>query len=492
MDEKQTSIKEQIKKWARTGWRNTILIVTAAVLLLSGSAYALSSSPIADRLAQSFDNFGGDSDIDVDPVDNYFLVDKEEYAGILLDKTDDAGESYLKETLFIGDSNTARIYMFGLLPMDNVIGVESMGINGALNNKAVYFQGYNQPVTIAEAVGLMKPRRAIINFGTNDLANNDAESFTKTYRQFIQAIQKEYKYTDLIIAAIPPFAKALEGSRLSIKTVNDYNKALIDLAKDMGLVFLDIGEALTGKDGYVRPEHIIEDGFHLSEVGFDALLKYARTHSHIVEDTRPKPLGKIPKQVAPPPKPVERLNCGAVASSTLGMLLSNGYSSPQGSPEWSKGESVTWSVPFSQASAGSESTIAQNLYSSVMAQTTMRTGYVDVSYSINETDKVYSFTVRIAPICGDTHSFKDWVVTRAATCEADGERERVCAVCGHKEKETIPATGHSWAETGTRLSDDGTQTITTYTCTVCGATYETATPVVPSEPPGGGRKKKKK
>ncbi len=39
------------------------------------------------------------------------------------------------------------------------------------------------------------------------------------------------------------------------------------------------------------------------------------------------------------------------------------------------------------------------------------------------------------------HSYGDWSVDKAATIDADGERHHVCAVCGHVEKEAIPALG---------------------------------------------------
>ena len=45
--------------------------------------------------------------------------------------------------------------------------------------------------------------------------------------------------------------------------------------------------------------------------------------------------------------------------------------------------------------------------------------------------------------CGEigekaAHAFGDWTVTKEATEEEEGSRERVCAVCGRKESEPIP------------------------------------------------------
>ena len=45
----------------------------------------------------------------------------------------------------------------------------------------------------------------------------------------------------------------------------------------------------------------------------------------------------------------------------------------------------------------------------------------------------------------ENHTFGDWVITKNATCVAEGSKKRTCTVCGVEEVETIPTTGHKWA-----------------------------------------------
>ena len=44
------------------------------------------------------------------------------------------------------------------------------------------------------------------------------------------------------------------------------------------------------------------------------------------------------------------------------------------------------------------------------------------------------------------HSFGEWTVTENPTCIQKGTKQRVCAVCGEVEKESISATGHTYSE----------------------------------------------
>ena len=56
-----------------------------------------------------------------------------ETSAALLPETADAGESYQKETLFLGDSNTVRLYANGLISLQQFCAKEGIGTHAALN-----------------------------------------------------------------------------------------------------------------------------------------------------------------------------------------------------------------------------------------------------------------------------------------------------------------------------------------------------------------------
>ena len=90
----------------------------------------------------------------------------------------------------------------------------------------------------------------------------------------------------------------------------------------------------------------------------------------------------------------------------------------------------------------------------------------------------HNFVNRVCTRCGEkepgctTHTYGEWVITKNATCVAEGSKKRTCTVCGVEEIETIAATGvHTYGEwkvtKQATCTADGTKT---KTCTVCGAT----------------------
>ena len=67
------------------------------------------------------------------------------------------------------------------------------------------------------------------------------------------------------------------------------------------------------------------------------------------------------------------------------------------------------------------------------------------------------------------HSYGNWTVTKEATCTEAGSKEKVCANCGDKITEEIPAKGHQWNEIYTvdvapTYTEEGTESIH---CSVC-------------------------
>ena len=218
-------------------------------------------------------------------------IDQGKFSATVLPETEDAGQEYIDTTLFLGDSNTARMYrVFDFCSYDNAIGSVGMSARSLQNYACVKFSGYGSYVTMPQAVALMQPRRVIVTFGTNDLdPNYSAAAFAENYRAGLQAIADAYPAADIIVNAIPPLGRSHSNASLTQSQVDEYNKAIVEMCDANGWKFLNSAETLkdaaTGyaKEGYVESS----DGIHLTRAAMDALFTYIRTHSYITEDTRP-------------------------------------------------------------------------------------------------------------------------------------------------------------------------------------------------------------
>ena len=225
-------------------------------------------------------------------------IDTTAYSATILPESSDAGQTYVDETLFLGDSNTARMYrMFDFCTYDNAIGSVGMSAKSLATYACVELNNSGSYVTMAKAVAGMQPKRVIITFGTNDLSPSyKAADFVKNYQTGIESIVEAYPSVDIIINAIPPLGQQHSNQSLTQTQVDEYNKALVEMCKEKGWKFLNSAEVLkdsaTGyaKSGYVESS----DGIHLTRAAMEALFDYIRTHSCITEDDRPA-LTTIPK-----------------------------------------------------------------------------------------------------------------------------------------------------------------------------------------------------
>lgn len=225
-------------------------------------------------------------------------IDTQAYTSTILEQSADAGDSYVDETLFLGDSNTARMYrMFDYCSYDNAIGSVGMTAKSLATFACVQVSTSSGYITMPQAVAKLQPRRVILTFGTNDLnPGYKAADFVKNYRTGIEAIVTAYPSVDIIVNAIPPIGQQHSNQSLTQTQVDEYNKALVEMCQEKDWKFLNSAEVLkdsvTGyaKSGYVETS----DGIHLTRTAMDALFTYIRTHSYITEDDRPA-LTTIPK-----------------------------------------------------------------------------------------------------------------------------------------------------------------------------------------------------
>ena len=225
-------------------------------------------------------------------------IDAQAYDATILPTTADAGDSYIEETLFLGDSNTARMYrLFDYCSYDNAIGSVGMSAKSLASFACVQLSTSSSYITMPQAVAKLQPCRVLLTFGTNDLnPSYKTADFIKNYQSGIESIVAAYPSVDIIVNSIPPIGQQHSNQSLTQTQVDEYNKALVQMCQDKGWKFLNSAEVLkdtaTGyaKSGYVEAS----DGIHLTRTAMEALFTYIRTHSYITEDDRPA-LTSIPK-----------------------------------------------------------------------------------------------------------------------------------------------------------------------------------------------------
>ena len=372
------------------------------------------------------------------------VIDKEVFDGTVLIEGEDAGQDYLDETLFIGDSNTVRMVTLGHATEENTLAAVSMGIQHVLSSNCMNFQGYGY-VSVPTAVELMQPKRIIITYGTNN-AYSSPDDFIEWYKDALSYIREAWDYADIIINAVPPVAKTRSYPQITMKTIDEFNLKLAELAKEEGYYFLNCSEALKGDDGYAVPGYMERDGIHLSAEGMDVLMKYISTHPLETEDRRPMPLDDIPKHIQTPdtffnPPAPSSVQTSASADSSEDVCTNH---------QWGVTDTMTGIQVCQICGATQQDPTWTAPHTHTWGATDPNTG------------------TQTCTSCGATQQDPSWTPPHTHTWGATDPNTGVqtCTGCGATQQDPswTPPHTHTWGPTD---ANTGVQT-----CTGCGATQQ--------------------
>ena len=363
-----------------------ILCVLAVLLTFGITTTLLKKEEPAPSVSESVADptSGGD-------LSGHYQIDNASTA--LLTETADAGTDYLNDTLFLGDSNTVRLYNNGLISLQQFCAKEGIGTQVALNEGIVTFKRDSNHYTIPQAVAMMKPRRVVMTFGTND-TGMEVPDFIAHYTALIQAIQQSYPYTDIIVNTVPPVpADHSNYPHMDQAKIDDFNMALLEMCEQLGVRFLNSAEALKGSDGYGIADYYTSGDIHLKSAGLKAVLNYLRTHALQTEDRRPD-TNNIPTRTM---EYVSNPSSAVAAPSSEAVSSSESQAESASSSESSSSESTSENKKFEaryrvDKNGGGTLSVGND------------TGNSSVTYTVTDPDK--SITVTAVPAEG--HVFVKW------------------------------------------------------------------------------------
>lgn len=363
-----------------------ILCVLAVLLTFGITTTLLKKEEPAPSVSESVADPtpGGD-------LSGHYQIDNASTA--LLTETADAGTDYLNDTLFLGDSNTVRLYNNGLISLQQFCAKEGIGTQVALSEGIVTFKKDSNHYTIPQAVAMMKPRRVVMTFGTND-TGMEVPDFIAHYTALIQAIQQSYPYTDIIVNTVPPVPVDHSNyPHMDQAKIDDFNMALLDLCEQLGVRFLNSAEALKGSDGYGIADYYTSGDIHLKSAGLKAVLNYLRTHALQTEDRRPD-TNNIPTRTM---EYVSNPSSAVAAPSSEAVSSSESQAESASSSESSSSESTSEEKKFEaryrvDKNGGGTLSVGND------------TGNSSVTYTVTDPDK--SITVTAVPAEG--HVFVKW------------------------------------------------------------------------------------
>ena len=95
-----------------------------------------------------------------------------------------ADDSYLTQSVFVGDQNAVALQKDGRITLDQFAGQEGLQVSRVLQESFVAFVDDANTYTIPQAIAKMKPRRVYVLIGSNDVDGSvSPDAFMADYKR---------------------------------------------------------------------------------------------------------------------------------------------------------------------------------------------------------------------------------------------------------------------------------------------------------------------
>lgn len=188
--------------------------------------------------------------------------------------TIDFDKEYFSSSLFIGDSISTGLSLYGFLDQDNVFAQQGLAPSTALDAEI-------DGVTLSDKIASFKPKKIFVMLGTNSVGYADNETLAASMNELVEKISGLTK-AKIYVISIPPITPEAEQSdenELTKKDIDDYNAKLKTAVSGSGASFIDLNSVLSNSDGYFDADYAEMDGIHFMGTTYEVMLSYLQKHS---------------------------------------------------------------------------------------------------------------------------------------------------------------------------------------------------------------------
>lgn len=173
-----------------------------------------------------------------------------------------APEGYFEDALFIGDSRTQGLELYGSMDEATYFAAQGLMVNTALVKAVATVDG--QPMSIPDALERRSFGKVYIMLGVNELGWKSQDRFIQYYRELVETIHEKQPDAVIYAQSLLPFTReksesdeVYNNTRIAL-----YNGCIRQAIEGTGVVWLDVGAALQDESGCM-PENSTFDGVHL-------------------------------------------------------------------------------------------------------------------------------------------------------------------------------------------------------------------------------------
>ena len=197
---------------------------------------------------------------------------------MLVPESEPVEDDYFADAVFLGDSRTEGFYLYSGLEEGTYLYAVGATVESVFSKPTQETEAGKVPML--DALAELECGKVYIMLGANELGWPKSEAFHDQYGKVIDRVRADHPDAEVVIQSILPVSAVQEakGSYVNNSRIQAYNTILEELALEKECPYLNVGEAVTGEDGCLRPE-LTTDGIHLNTAGCKEWLDYLKTHA---------------------------------------------------------------------------------------------------------------------------------------------------------------------------------------------------------------------
>lgn len=202
--------------------------------------------------------------------------------GEALEGSDTAEDEFFDTAVFLGDSRTEGLQIFGGLDHGDFYWSRGMSVFRADDERYAIFDVNGEKVTLLGALRAQAYESVYIMLGINELGYTGA-SYEKGLADLLDAVLEAQPDAVVYLQTLPPIndSVAKDNSLAEYErnaNVTKFNKVIVKLAEEKKVVLLDTASVYRGSDGQL-PSFLTSDGVHFTSDGYTLWADYLRDHT---------------------------------------------------------------------------------------------------------------------------------------------------------------------------------------------------------------------
>lgn len=192
-------------------------------------------------------------------------------------QSDPVGIDYFNDAVFVGDSITTGIELYGMMENTDVLAGTGVNLLTVYTAQVVKLDDGSR-ITIMDGLKNKQYKKVYVMLGGNEVRDEAKEQFIKNYTRVIDDIQELQPNAQLYIQSITPVTK-INNYKMDNQRIDEYNQALLDLCKEKGVYYVNVAESMKDESGMLPDAASPADGMHFGPEYYKKWFNYLMEHT---------------------------------------------------------------------------------------------------------------------------------------------------------------------------------------------------------------------